>query len=87
MQVYALLSSLSSVFSNLFFGDDLLSNSNESQTRSQIRVRLTDAENRDFRIALAVRGETTQDMLYRAIMDYIAATPLPSDTMLGKQAQ
>ena len=54
-----------------------------SQDSSMIRVRITERLNKSFRVALAVNNETMQDALNRAITEYVQATVLPTDLLLG----
>lgn len=62
-----------------------MTNSNESQNISKVSLKLPENIFRDFRLALTLRNETAQDVLYRAALEYIKETPLPNDTLLGKQ--
>lgn len=64
-----------------------MSDNKNNQDWSKISLRLPANIFRDFRLALTLRDETAQDVLARAVQEYIAATPLPSDTLLGKPQQ
>ena len=66
---------------------DFVSDSKNNQDWSKISLRLSANVFRDFRLALTLNDETAQDVLSRAVADYIAKTPLPHDTMLGKPQQ
>ena len=57
-----------------------------SQDSSMIRVRITERLNKSFRVALAVNNETMQDALNRAITEYVQATVLRTDLLLGVRA-
>ena len=65
----------------------LLSDSKSNQNWSKIYVRLSDNIFRDFRVALALTNETAQDVLARAVSEYIASVTLPDDLGVGKSQQ
>lgn len=59
-----------------------MSDTNDSQERSVfIKTRIPEKIARDFRIALAVHDESVQDVINRAIVQYIKDTKLPNDML------
>ena len=56
---------------------------NISEGSSMIKCRISDQLNKSFKIALVLNNETIQDVLNRAIMEYVQATVLPTDLLLG----
>ena len=62
-----------------------MSNSNDSQDTSvMMRVRVPEKIARDFRVALALNNENGQDVLARAVLEYIRSTKMPADLSVGK---
>ena len=59
-----------------------MSDTNISQGSSMIKCRISDQLNKSFKIALVLNNETIQDVLNRAIMEYVQATVLPTDLLL-----
>ena len=60
-----------------------MSDTNINQGSSMIKCRISDQLNKSFKIALVLNNETIQDVLNRAIMEYVQATVLPTDLLLG----
>lgn len=58
-----------------------MSNSNDSQTKSRVNVRLSEKEINAFRVACAINNDTAQEVLYRAVIEYVRATKLPNDAL------
>lgn len=62
-----------------------MSNSNESQDKSVfVKAKITEKIARDFRVALALNNENGQDVLARAVLEYIKSTKMPADLSVGK---
>ena len=62
-----------------------MSESQNNQNWSKISLRLPDNLFRDFRVALALKNETAQDVLTAAVLEYVKRVELPADTLIGKQ--
>lgn len=63
-----------------------MGNNNESQDKSVfVKARITEKIARDFRVALALNNENGQDVLARAVIDYIKGTKMPDDLGVGKE--
>ncbi len=62
-----------------------MSNGKEGHVKAitKVGVKLAESENQSLRIALAINNESAQEMLYRAVLQYIKDTKLP-DTLLLK---
>ena len=60
----------------------LLSNANNSQDTSvMLRVRISAKESQMLKIAAAVRDESIQEILHRAVVDYIKNTTVSADIL------
>lgn len=72
-------------FCRIILGDGKLSNGKEGHVKAitKVGVKLAESENQSLRIALAINNESAQEMLYRAVLQYIKDTKLP-DTLLLK---
>ena len=63
-----------------------MSSTNDSQDKSVfVKAKITEKIARDFRVALALNNESGQDVLARAVIDYIKSTKMPSDLSVGKE--
>lgn len=49
--------------------------------KARIGVRLTERESQAFRVALAINNDTAQDVLYKAVIDYIKKTQAPDNIL------
>lgn len=59
-----------------------MSDNKVNQDSSMIRVRINEQINKSFRVALAINNETMQDVLSRAVLQYIKDTKLPDDLLI-----
>lgn len=59
-----------------------MSDNKVNQDSSMIRVRINEQINKSFRVALAINNETMQDVLSRAVLQYIKDTKLPDDLLV-----
>lgn len=63
-----------------------MSNSNDSQDKSVfVKAKISEKIARDFRVALALNNESGQDVLARAVIEYIKTTKMPGDLGVGKE--
>ena len=63
-----------------------MSNSNNSQETSvMLRVRITPKESQMLKIAAALREESIQEILHRAVIDYIDTTVVAPDVLAAFQ--
>ena len=70
-------------FCKFIFEVNKMTDSNDSQDKTVfIKTRISEKIARDFRIALAVRNESVQDAISKAVLQYIKDTKLPDDMLL-----